>query len=101
MFEQLKQYETDHHSLDELVALEAFGRLVRQGFESRAFEAPAWLDDTLRAISSEIAVMARGALELRLREARARVAVNLSRDERKEQAQKEVERLEKLLSNQA
>lgn len=100
MFDQLRRYSADQFQLDELVALEVFGRQMRQGYESRQIEAPVWLDDTLRAISSEIAVKARDQLQLRLKEAKARLAVNMSRDERKAQAQADVERLEKQLAGQ-
>ena len=97
MLQQLRRLNTETANLDELVALETFAMQLKGGYERRQVPVPDWLDQALKTLELEIVAKTRAALELKLREARAKQANLRTREERREMANQEVEMLEKAL----
>jgi hypothetical protein len=95
--EQLRAYDTDRGQPDDAIALLAFARLLRGEFEARQFAVPEWLDDRIRSLNRYLDSHRRDALELRLREARARQAALLTPDQKRQQVTDEIAQLEREL----
>jgi hypothetical protein len=98
LVEQLKSFDVERVQLDELLALAAFGKLLRTERESRGLDSPDWLDDRLRTLNREIESRRRDTLELRLKQAKAQAATLLTPTERREKVQAEITALEKQLA---
>lgn len=97
MLHQLRRLNTETSTLDELMALETFAITLSERYTIRQVPTPDWLDQALKTLELEIVAKTRAALELKLREARAKQANLRTREERREMANQEVEMLEKAL----
>lgn len=97
MLQQLRRLNTETSSLDEMIALETFAVQLKQNYERHQVPVPEWLEQALKTLELEIVAKTRAALELRLREARAKQANLRTREERRQMADNEVEMLEKAL----
>jgi len=90
MIEKLKSFSSTKYSLDELLALSAFQRSVRQEYESVWIDVPDWLDQSGRAILTAIKDRVRDELERKLASAKARRASLKTADERRKEADEEI-----------
>jgi hypothetical protein len=95
--EQLRRYNADNTSLENMIALEAYGRMVSSGFQSRGLAVPEWLENTLSALASDIGAKSRDELMRQLKEAEAQESALLSRDERRARATQRAADLRKQL----
>jgi hypothetical protein len=69
---ELKRLNTDNRDLDELVGLSAFGRHLQAEFAQLNVEEPDWLGPILIDLRREVATRNRNALDLRIRQLKAR-----------------------------
>jgi hypothetical protein len=97
MLNQLRRLNTETSTLDELIALETFAVQLQLGYDKHQVPTPDWLGQALKTLELEIVAKTRAILELRLREARAKQANLRTREERRQNADQEVEMLEKAL----
>lgn len=89
---------TEGQSLDNMIALSAFGKGLQAEYETHGVDVPSWISDTLKRLTYEIGVRTRDELERKLVAAKARYSTLLSRDEKKAQAAQEIADLEKQLN---
>jgi len=97
MLSQFKNFQADRMDLDELVALAAFGSMVRAEYEKHQLEEPEFVDVQLKALRREIHARNADRLESSLREKRARLESLKTPNEKKAQLRKEISGLEKQL----
>jgi hypothetical protein len=93
MLEQLKRFDPDRASIDEMLALAVFATGLRTEYERRNITAPEWLDDKIRTLNREIESHRRDALEMRLKEIRAQKTQLLTPTEKRAALQAEEEAL--------
>jgi len=74
MLYDLRTFNKDKASYDELVELSAFGRAIRQEFEALGGEVPDWVDRQIKALRREIHSRHADAAEAKLSKAKARYA---------------------------
>jgi len=96
MLEQLKRWNLDTGSVEDLVSLHAFGVMVRAHYETLNIETPEWLDAKLRQIKREIVQRNSDENERRLKVFKAQLDNLKTPTERKAEIQKEISRLEKM-----
>lgn len=97
MLEQFQNFDVNRITLDELVALAAFGRQLRGEYEQQKLDEPEWVGVQLGSIRREINVRSQDAREARIREIDARLAALKTPDEKKAELLKEKERLQAAL----
>lgn len=93
MLNQFQNFDVDGTTLEELVALAAFGRQLRTEYEHLKIDEPEWVNIQLNAIRREVNVRSQDAREARIREIDARLAALKTPDEKKAELLKERERL--------
>lgn len=98
MLQQLRNLNVDRMDLDEAVALEAYGALVREGYVSRSLPVPEWIEDALRLLGKEIVTRRSEMLEKRRRELRARLEAEMTATERRSKLRKELDDVETQLA---
>jgi len=98
--EELKNFNVDRLSVEEMVYLAVEAQRLREGFEARAMPAPEWLMDQIRTLNVEIDRRKRDDLEKRLKELKSADAADMTASERREARRLERERIEKELAGQ-
>lgn len=93
MLHEFQNFDTDGATLEQLVALAAFGRHLRTEYEQLKLDEPEWVGIQLNAIRREVNVRSQDAREARIREIDARLAALKTPDEKKAELLKERERL--------
>ena len=101
MLEQLRRFDAERASLDDMLALVWFAKALRTEYEARGIMVPEWVSDKLRVLNREIESHRRDALELRLKEIRAEQTRLQTPTERREALAKVQERLEAELAGKA
>lgn len=96
MLDNIRQFNTDRGDLEELVALHAFGLLVKDQFEAFDIETPEWFEPKLRAIKREVLHRQADLIEKRLQDAKNRLENYKTPGEKKRELQAEITRLEAL-----
>lgn len=96
----IKNYNTGAGSTEDLVALHAFGSMVKEHFEAMDIAQPDWLDSKLKQVKREIAQRNSDEIERKLRDARARLDNLKTPTERKAELQKEIARLQKMAAGE-
>jgi hypothetical protein len=99
IIERLKNLDADKVDLDELITLSALAKVLRAEYEYYGAEAPAWLDQRLRALGRAIRLRQEDYVEKRLAEAKARLAALKPESEKREDLQKEIQALESRLAH--
>lgn len=89
MLEQLKRFDAERTSVEEMVSLISYAKVLRQGFEGFNLPVPEWLDDRLRQLTRAIDAQTRDAKELRLKEIRAAQTQLLTAGEKREKLAQE------------
>jgi DNA repair ATPase RecN len=98
MLQQFKEFNTDRASLDELVALAAFGKLLRAEYEVHNLEEPEFVDVNLKSLKREIYTRNASKLEARRKEIDARLDSLKTPSQRKAELQKEKNEIDKQLA---
>jgi hypothetical protein len=89
-----KSYNTARADLDELVAMAAFGRALRNEYESHQIEEPEFVGAKLKALRAEIADRNADKIAARKSEIKARLDALKSPKEKAAELRKELERME-------
>lgn len=93
MLHQFKEIEVDRNGMDELIALRAFGRSLRDGYVEYDLETPPWVNDRLAILDKEIRGRVADALAKDIKDTEARLEALKSRDERKDELNARLARL--------
>lgn len=102
MLEQLKNLDVDRISLENAVALAAFGRALRDEYDHRGItDVPDWLTANLKKLGQEIQMRTADSIEKRLTEAKSRLDALIPASERRQQLKEEIAALEKKLGTTA
>lgn len=89
-----KNYNTARADLDDLVAMAAFGRALRNEYESHQIEEPEFVGAKLKALRAEIADRNADKIAARKSEIKARLDALKSPKEKAAELRKELEALE-------
>ena len=98
MLTDFKNFDHNRLDIDQMVALAAFGKQLRQEYEAHNLEEPEWLDRQLKTLRREITSRNQDRLEKLLREKKLKVEGLKTPAERKTALQKEIKDLEKQLA---
>ena len=93
MLQEFKNFNVDAASIDELVALSAFGKQLRGEFETQKIPVPEYVSDNLNSISREIDARMADRKATRIRELKAQRASLATAQERRASIDKELEDL--------
>jgi len=96
--EELKTFNADRLSVEEMLFLSADAQRLRDAYEARAMPTPEWLGDQLRTLNVEIDRRKRDDMEKRLKELKVADAADMTASERREARRVERERIEKELA---
>ncbi len=91
---EFENFDKDRYSLNELVALSAFGRFYRAEWETMGLEVPDTVDRNIKTLRREIHARAADALESRLAKAKARLASLATPEERRVGLKAEIDEIE-------
>ena len=94
MLEQFKSFDMDRLDVDELVALAAFGRQLRNEYEALKVAEPEFVDTNLKSLRREIDGRLADRRETRIRELRAQREGLKSAQEKREAIDRELAELE-------
>lgn len=97
MLETLKNFNASAASIEEMVALRAYGRLVRDEFDGLMIDVPEWLDAQLKNLARQIKAKNADRLEARRKELRARLESLKTPNEKKAELRKELAALDRQL----
>lgn len=95
---ELKNYNVDAVTLEDLIHLDATAQATLTAFANNSVDAPEWLTTTAKRLKADIKQRNRDVLEKRLSEARARQSQLKTTEEKRAEAQAEVEKLTALLA---
>lgn len=91
---ELKSLNTDASTLDQMIALSAFAKILEAEYGAKQVSRPEWLDDAQRTLAREIQSRTRDAKELRLREIEHSERALEEKAEKRERLRKEKEALQ-------
>jgi len=94
MLSELKNFNRNSASLDEMVELSAQARVAESEFSALGVDLPAWFEPTVSSLRREIKSKLQDAKAARLRELKARRATLATVDEKRTQIDKEIAELE-------
>lgn len=97
MLNNFKHFDTDRMDLDELIALAAFGSLLRAEYEKHQIEEPEFVDVQLKALRREIRAKNASSLEARRKEIKLRLDALKTTSQRKTELEKELKSIESVL----
>lgn len=97
LIEQLKNFDANRASIDELIELASLGRIIHAEYDARDVEAPEWLNVQIKSLGNEITAKTRDRDEARLRELQARQDTLKTTAEKKVENAREIARLNKRL----
>jgi DNA repair ATPase RecN len=98
MLEQLKNFNVNAASIEEMVALRAYGSLVRDEFDAQMVEVPEWLEIQLKNLARQIKAKNADRLAARRKEVQARLENLKTPTEKKTELRKELQSLDKQLA---
>lgn len=90
MLADLKSFNKDRLDLDEMVALAAFGRMLRAEYEAQKVEEPEFLDVQLKTLRREIASKMDDKRETRRRQIKTQLQSLKTPAERRAELEKEL-----------
>ena len=99
MLSQFKNFDANRLDLDELIALAAYGRQLREEYEAQSLDEPEFIDIQLKSLRREIHSRNADKLEKTLREKRSRLEALKSPTEKRAEIKREITTLEKQLAN--
>jgi hypothetical protein len=89
--EEMKNFNTDRASLDEMLLIEDDMNRLRARYENRTLPVPEWLTDQLTTVNTETSRRTRDDLEKRLKELNAADAALLTQAEKRDRIARERE----------
>lgn len=95
---QLQNFTVDGLDLMELLALSAFGKMLRAEYQNRTLPAPEWLNDQLASLDREIVNRRKDELERRLKEIKAQETTLETAAEKRERLANERKQIEEQLT---
>jgi hypothetical protein len=98
MLDQLRSFEPTRLSIDELVALSAFGRSLVTEFAFQSLPTPEWLSDRMRTLQRAISSRVKDQLELRLKEIQQQEKTLMTPSERRDAIAAERKAIEEALA---
>jgi hypothetical protein len=100
MLTQLRNFASgsDGFEMDQLLALSAFGKGLRAEYDEAVLPIPDWLEESLKAVRTEILSRRRDSLEKALKSAQSRLEALKSADERRADLKSEIEKIQKALA---
>lgn len=101
MINKLKENLPSGMSMDVLMELAIYARLLSGEYVAQGVDTPDWLIDARKRISAEIKSRASDALHLQLEAAKLRLAALKTPDERRKDTADEIARLEEKLATTA
>jgi len=94
MLQEFKNFNVEASEIEELVALSAFGKMLRGEFEAQKVQVPEYVSDNLNSISREIDARMADRREARKREIKSTLEGLKSREEKRESLEKELAELQ-------
>ena len=94
MLNEIRNFNVDRESLEDMVAIHILGTLVADGYETYGTEAPEWLTSKLRTIKRQIRAKVQDQLEKDLMDARLKLETAKTPQEKKAALQLEIKRLQ-------
>ena len=94
MLEQFKTFNKDRLDLDEMVALAAYGRNLRDEYERQRVDEPEWVGHQLKVLRHEIAAKVADKIEARKNQLKSQLKSLRTPAERREDLEKELAALE-------
>lgn len=94
MLNAFKHFQADRMDLDDLVALAAFGHLLRDQYEKQNIEVPDFVTDNLKAINREIQAKTAADREARRKTLILQRDALLTNKEKRDRIEKELKELE-------
>jgi len=98
LLDQFRNFIADRMTMDQLIALAAFGRQLRSEYEVHQVEEPDWVDVQLKSLRREIAAKNADSLEARKREINARLDGLKTPTEKKAELLKEKKKIDEQLA---
>jgi hypothetical protein len=97
MLENFKSFNVDRLSIEELIALSAFGKSLRAEFVGFSVEVPEYVDNQLKTLAREIKLRNAENLESQLRDKKSRLEALTPAEEKREKIKADIEKLEAML----
>jgi seryl-tRNA synthetase len=97
MLEQLKRFDADRADMEEMLELSAYGRTLVAEYDALSVPQPEWLAEVLDRLKKAIADKRRDAILKALKTVKARKETLKSAEEKRKDAEAEIERLTKML----
>ena len=97
MLQEFRNFDVNRKTTDELVALAAFGRHLRDEYDHQQLDEPDWLDVQLKSLRREIRAKNADKLEARKKEIELRLEGMKSPTQKKAELIKEQAKITKML----
>lgn len=98
MLSQFRNFQADRMDIDELVALAAYGRALRDEYEKHNLDEPEFVDAQLKSLRREITARNADRLESRRKEINSRLESLKTPTQRKSELLKERQEIDKQLA---
>lgn len=98
MLNELRNFDVERLSMEEMFYLSALGKNLRAEFQNRNMPPPEWLTDQLTKLEREILAKRRDELERRKKEIAGQLATLETHAEKRDRLQRERDELEKALT---
>ena len=99
MLQQFRQLDIDRVDMSEAVALYTFGRGLEVSYAEFGIEIPEWIGNRIKALKREIQLKNNDVLQRELAKAKMELQGLMTPAEQREEARKNIKRLEALLAN--
>ena len=98
MLTELKNFDANRGSIDEMVSLRAYARSLVAEYEAQNVEVPEWIEPQLKNLDRQIAAKNADRLEARRREIRARLENLKTPNEKKAELRRELAQLDRQIA---
>lgn len=97
MIDKLKSFTAAKYDMEELVVLSAYSKMVAAEFESLNIDKPSWLTEAQVGVAGEIKARTSDAMKQKLAAAKSRFETLKTPDQKRQETQDEIKRLEAAL----
>lgn len=97
MLNELKNFDTNRMSIDEMVSLRAYARNLVSEYDTQMVDEPAWIETQVKTLDRQIAAKNADRLEARRREIKARLENLKTTVEKRAELKKELAALDRQL----
>jgi len=98
MLQELKNFDANRMSIDEMVSLRAYARNLVSEYDTQMVDVPEWIENQLKALDRLIAAKNADRLEARRREIVSRLESLKTTVEKRAELKKELAQLDKQLT---